>query len=167
VVKLGLLLRPDPNDRQPFKMNLIGEFYGPFWGHLWNVGDEAFCHMLKGIKVIVEHDDFVIWVRYPRGLTAFFNFGCRNGTGLCDRASHTQQHTNKNGIGLRCRFFAGCDRPEEMSHPHLSLTRILSPIEPQSRPLVYPARSNPARAVGQSKTAPPQLCQPQSAPLGQ
>jgi hypothetical protein len=80
VVKLGLLLWPDPNDRQTFKMNLIGEFYCLFRCHFRNVGDETFCHMFKGIKVIVEYDDFVIWVQRSSGLTACFNLGCRKDT---------------------------------------------------------------------------------------
>lgn len=68
VVQFRLFLGADPNRRLTFVVNLVGEFPGAIARHPRNVLHQAVGDVLKGIKIVVEDDHFIVGIRLADGL---------------------------------------------------------------------------------------------------
>ncbi len=62
MVEFGLFLGTHPNNGLAFVMDLIGQFPRAIAGHIGNVFHQTGSHVLKGVEVIVEDNDFVVGV---------------------------------------------------------------------------------------------------------
>jgi hypothetical protein len=54
-------------------MNLIGQFPCPVATHAWYIGGETAMYMFKGIKIIIQDDDFKVGIGLLNCLTGFFS----------------------------------------------------------------------------------------------
>jgi hypothetical protein len=74
VIQLGLLLGTTPHNCGTLRIDPMGELPGLIGLHPWDIANQAVHHVLEGVHVVVQHDDFEIGVRLTTPL-ALLNGG--------------------------------------------------------------------------------------------
>ena len=98
MVKLRLFLGTGPYDRLALVMDLKGEIPGVVRGHMGNILHQTLGHMLEGVEIIVEDNDFVVGIGFADRLA-----GAGGGLGGGDRCGGVCGGVRSDSHGLRVR----------------------------------------------------------------